>query len=78
MIIKRGKVFQEDGNFLEQTLYVNDHRLVDKAEYQDDGEVIDAEGLDIQITSTESDTNNGSVPALFANIPIKDMRNSDK
>ena len=45
MNIKRGKVFQEDGNFLEQTLYVNDHRLVDKAEYQYDGEVIDAEGL---------------------------------
>ena len=45
MIIKRGKVFQEDGNFLEQTLYVNDHRLVDKAGYQYDGEVIDAEGL---------------------------------
>lgn len=45
MIIKGGKVFQEDGSFLEQTLYVNDHRLVDKAEYQDDGEVIDAEGL---------------------------------
>lgn len=45
MIIKRGKVFQEDGNFLEQTIYINDHRLVDKAEYQYDGEVIDAEGL---------------------------------
>lgn len=45
MIIKSGKVFQEDGSFLEQTLYVNDHCLVDKAEYQDDGEVIDAEGL---------------------------------
>ena len=45
MIIKSGKVFQEDGSFLEQTLYVNDHRLVDKAEYQDDGEIIDAEGL---------------------------------
>lgn len=45
MIIKSGKVFQEDGSFLEQTLYVNAHRLVDKAEYQDDGEVIDAEGL---------------------------------
>ena len=45
MIIKRGKVFQEDGSFLEQTLYVNAHRLVDKAEYQDDGEIIDAEGL---------------------------------
>ena len=29
-------------------------------------------------TSTESDSNNGSVPALFANIPIKDIRNSDK
>ena len=45
MIIKGGKVFQEDGNFLEQTLYINDHRLVDEAEYQDDGEIIDAEGL---------------------------------
>ena len=45
MIIKRGKVFQEDGNFLEQAIYINDHHLVDKAEYQDDGEVIDAEGL---------------------------------
>lgn len=45
MIIKGGKVFQEDGSFLEQTLYVNAHRLVDKAEYQDDGEIIDAEGL---------------------------------
>lgn len=45
MIIKGGKVFQEDGSFLEQALYINDHRLVDKAEYQDDGEIIDAEGL---------------------------------
>ena len=45
MIIKGGKVFQEDGSFLEQAIYINDHRLLDKAEYQDDGEVIDAEGL---------------------------------
>ena len=45
MIIKGGKVFQEDGSFLEQALYINDHRLVDKAEYQDHGKVIDAEGL---------------------------------
>lgn len=35
---------------------------------------IDAEGLDIQITQTESEHNNGVVPALFANIPIKDIR----
>lgn len=34
---------------------------------------IDVEGLDIQITQTESDNNNGTVPALFANIPIKDL-----
>ena len=40
--------------------------------------VIDAEGLDIQITSTESEGDNGSVPAIYANIPIKDMRNSEK
>ena len=45
MIIKGGKVFQEDGSFQEQALYINDHRLVDKAEYQDDEKVIDAEGL---------------------------------
>lgn len=35
---------------------------------------IDPEGLDIQITQTESDGNNGSVPALYANIPIRDLR----
>ena len=39
---------------------------------------IDAEGLDIQITQTESDGNNGAVPALFANIPIKDLKHSGK
>ncbi len=39
---------------------------------------IDVEGLDIQITQTESDTNNGTVPALFANIPIKDLKGSRK
>ena len=39
--------------------------------------VIDADGLDIQITTTESDSDNGSVPALYANIPIKDIRNND-
>lgn len=36
---------------------------------------IDADGLDIKITQTESEGNNGSVPALYANIPIKDLRN---
>lgn len=35
---------------------------------------IDCEGLDIQITQTESDTENGSVPALIANIPIKEVK----
>ena len=35
---------------------------------------IDQEGLDIKITQTPSDGNNGNVPALFANIPIKDMK----
>lgn len=37
---------------------------------------IDAEGLDIQITQTESEGDNGTVPALFANIPIKDLKHS--
>ena len=35
---------------------------------------IDLEGLDIKISQTELDEENGSVPALFANIPIKDMK----
>ncbi len=39
---------------------------------------IDPEGLDISITQTESDSNNGSVPALFANIPIKEMHHNSK
>lgn len=39
---------------------------------------IDAEGLDIQITQTESENNNGAVPALYANIPIKDIKHSGK
>lgn len=34
---------------------------------------IDLEGLDIKISQTELDEN-GAVPALFANIPIKDMK----
>ncbi len=37
---------------------------------------IDLDGLDIKIEQTELDGNNGSVPALFANIPIKDMRHT--
>lgn len=38
--------------------------------------VIDAEGLDIQINQIESEDNNGTVPALFANIPIRDLKNA--
>lgn len=39
---------------------------------------IDPQGLDIQITETESESGNGVVPALFANIPIKDLRHRTK
>lgn len=35
---------------------------------------IDEEGLEINISQTDSDTSNGSVPVLYANIPIKDMK----
>lgn len=38
---------------------------------------IDAEGLDIQITQTESEGSNGSVPALYANIPIRDIKHKE-
>lgn len=39
---------------------------------------IDCENLDIQITQTESDGQNGRVPALYANIPIKDLKHKDQ
>lgn len=37
---------------------------------------IDCEHLDIQITQTESDSDNGRVPALYANIPIREMKHN--
>lgn len=39
---------------------------------------IDLDGLDIKITQTESESNNGTVPVLYANIPIKDLKPSKK
>ena len=39
---------------------------------------IDEEELDIQITQTPSDDNSGTVPVLYANIPIKSMRKSNQ
>ena len=35
---------------------------------------IDVAGLDIQITQTESEGGNGIVPAIYANIPIKELK----
>ena len=35
---------------------------------------VDTEALDIQITQTESEGGNGTVPVLCANIPVKDMK----
>ena len=35
---------------------------------------IDLQGLEIQITQTESEGGNGNVPAIYANIPIKELK----
>lgn len=35
---------------------------------------IDPEQMEVQIKKSRSGTKNNSMPALFANIPIKDMR----
>lgn len=35
---------------------------------------IDTQGLDIQITQTEAEAGGGNGPALYANIPIKEVR----
>lgn len=45
MIIKGGKVFQEDGSFREETLYIRDHKLTEAFEETSDEKVINAEGL---------------------------------
>jgi len=34
---------------------------------------VETENIDIKIVQTKSDSNNGSVPALVASIPLKDM-----
>ena len=39
---------------------------------------IDEEELDIQITQTQTEDNAGTVPVLYANIPIKSMRKSNQ
>ena len=38
---------------------------------------VDTEALDIQITQTQSEDGKEVVPALFANIPIKDIKNGN-
>ena len=38
---------------------------------------VDTEALDIQITQTPSEDGKGTVPALFANIPLKDLKNGN-
>ena len=45
MIIKNGNVFQEDGSFRKETLYIRNHRLTEAFEATAEEEVIDAEGL---------------------------------
>ena len=39
---------------------------------------IDLEGLNIKIEQMKSENDHGMVPALFANIPIKDMKQVEK
>lgn len=45
MIIKNGAVFQEDGTFRVQDLYVENHKIVASREEVSDDTVVDAEGL---------------------------------
>lgn len=42
---KNGNVFQEDGSFCRETLYIRNHRLTEAFEETSEEEVIDAEGL---------------------------------
>ncbi len=39
---------------------------------------VDESGIDINIGTANSDCDNGTVPALYANIPIKNMKRSGR
>ena len=39
---------------------------------------VDESALDIQLTRTKSDDGQSTVPALYANIPIRNIKNSGK
>lgn len=45
MIVKNGAVFQEDGRFVVQDLYVENHRIVESESMVTDKTVVDAQGL---------------------------------
>ena len=47
MIIKNGKVFDENGRFVEKEIYIRDGRIVACREEVTDGEVVDASGLKV-------------------------------
>ena len=47
MIIRNGEVFQEDGSFKVQDLYVEDHKIVASEDEIADKTVIDAAGLKV-------------------------------
>ena len=44
MIIKNGNVFQEDGSFRKETLYIRNHRLTEAFEATSEEEVIGSYG----------------------------------
>ena len=46
MIIKNGEVFQEDGSFRLQDLYVENHRIVASEDEVTDKTIVDAAGLE--------------------------------
>ena len=47
MIIKNGEVFQEDGSFRLQDLYVENHRIVASEDEVTDKTIVDAAGLGV-------------------------------
>ena len=64
-------LLQDRAGFSERAIQMMKEELVSVvSKYME----IDCDGLDIQITQTESESENGRVPALCANIPIKDMK----
>ena len=73
MIIKNGEVFQEDGSFRLQDLYVENHRIVASEDEVTDKTIVDAAGLRV-LPGLEIFTVTVHLDMIFLMLTRRDLR----